>query len=92
MKLRKAVRYAQPSKSVHCNVRCGSKNGGVRAHAARPFYPQEQTSSSACPRHVRLVPILLQKSKIEQPLKISRKLIFRPLCCCVAFQRHYGGP
>ena len=24
MKLRKAVRYAQPSKSVHCNVRCGS--------------------------------------------------------------------
>src|SRR6476660_1490648 len=25
MKLRKAVRYAQPSKSVHCNVRCGSR-------------------------------------------------------------------
>ena len=24
--------------------------------------------------------------------KISRKLIFEPLCCCVAFQRHYGGP
>jgi hypothetical protein len=24
MKLCKAVRYAQPSKSVHCNVRCGS--------------------------------------------------------------------
>ncbi len=26
----------------------GSKNGSVRARAARPFYPQEQTSS-ACP-------------------------------------------
>jgi hypothetical protein len=25
MKLRKAVRYAQPSKSVHCNVRYGSR-------------------------------------------------------------------
>src|SRR4051795_12302092 len=25
-------------------------------------------------------------------LKISRKLIFRPFCCCVAFRRHYGGP
>ncbi|MDH2403997.1 hypothetical protein QCM77_29190, partial [Bradyrhizobium sp. SSUT18] len=25
MKLRKVVRYAQPSKSVHCNVRCGSR-------------------------------------------------------------------
>jgi hypothetical protein len=24
--------------------------------------------------------------------KISRKLIFEPLCCCVASQRHYGGP
>jgi hypothetical protein len=25
-------------------------------------------------------------------LKISRKLIFGLLSCCVAFQRHYGGP
>jgi hypothetical protein len=25
-------------------------------------------------------------------LKISRKSIFGLLCCCVAFQRHYGGP
>jgi len=29
-------------------VRSGSKNGSVWARAARPFYPQEQTSS-ACP-------------------------------------------
>jgi hypothetical protein len=34
----------------------GVKNGSVRARAARPFYPQEQTSS-ACPQHVRLVPL-----------------------------------
>jgi hypothetical protein len=30
------------------DVRCGSKNGSVRARVARPSYPQEQTSS-ACP-------------------------------------------
>jgi hypothetical protein len=33
-------------------------------------------------------------AKVENrtTLKISRKLIFGLLCCCVAFQRHYGGP
>jgi hypothetical protein len=33
-------------------------------------------------------------AKVENrtALKISRKLIFRLLCCCVAFQRHYGDP
>jgi hypothetical protein len=33
-------------------------------------------------------------AKIENrtTLKLSRKLIFGPLCCCVAFQRHCGGP
>ena len=35
---------------------------------------------------------MLQKSKIEQIPKISRKLIFGPLFFCVAFQRHYGDP
>jgi hypothetical protein len=30
----------------------------------------------------RFAPILLQKSKIEQTLKISPKLIFGLLCCC----------
>jgi hypothetical protein len=30
------------------DVRIGSKNGSARARAARPFYPQVQTSS-ACP-------------------------------------------
>ena len=40
------------------------------------------------------IPELPHVAKVENrtALKISRKLIFRPLCCCVAFQRHYGGP
>jgi hypothetical protein len=32
------------------------------------------------------------KSRKSNNPKISRKLIFGLLCCCVAFQRHYGGP
>ena len=36
--------------------------------------------------------ILLQKSKIEQPEKISRELILGLLCGCVALWRHYGDP
>src|SRR5215470_4024912 len=33
-------------------------------------------------------------AKVENrtTLKISRELIFVLLCCCVAFQRRYGGP
>jgi hypothetical protein len=33
-------------------------------------------------------------AKVENrtALEISRKLIFGLLCCCVAFQRHDGGP
>jgi hypothetical protein len=40
------------------------------------------------------IPELPHVAKVENrtTLKISRKLIFRPLCCYVAFQRHYGGP
>ena len=36
--------------------------------------------------------IVLQKSKIERTPKISRKLIFRFLCCCLAIQRRFEGP
>src|SRR6266478_1219836 len=43
MKLRKAVRYAQPSKSVHCNVRCGFNNGPDGAETGLPKCPREQT-------------------------------------------------
>src|SRR4249919_469240 len=40
------------------------------------------------------IPELPHVAKVENrtTLKISRKLIFGLLCCCVAFQRHYGGP
>jgi hypothetical protein len=41
-----------------------------------------------CPKSADIV------AKVENrtTLKISRKSIFGLLCCCVAFQRHYGGP
>jgi hypothetical protein len=35
---------------------------------------------------------IVAKVENRTTLKISRKLIFGLLCCCVAFQRHYGGP
>jgi hypothetical protein len=39
-----------------------------------------------------LVPIVLQKSKIEQPRKSSQKLIFGLLCDSIAFQSRQEGP
>jgi hypothetical protein len=35
---------------------------------------------------------IVAKVENRTTLKISRKSIFEPLCCCVAFQCHYGGP
>jgi hypothetical protein len=35
---------------------------------------------------------IVAKVENRTTLKISRKSIFRLLRCCVAFQRHYGGP
>src|SRR6476620_3166741 len=35
---------------------------------------------------------IVAKVENRTTLKISRKSIFGLLCCCVAFQRHYGGP
>jgi hypothetical protein len=40
---------------------------------------------------VRLTPDTVAKVENRTTLKISRKLIFGLLCCCVAFQRHDGG-
>jgi hypothetical protein len=39
-------------------------------------------------------PFCADIAKVENrtTLKISRKSIFGLLCCCVAFQRRYGGP
>jgi hypothetical protein len=42
--------------------------------------------------HVRLVPIIVCKTRKSNNLEISRKLIFGLLCGCVAFQRLQGGP
>ena len=35
---------------------------------------------------------IVAKVENRTTLKISRKSIFGLLCCCVAFQRRYGGP
>jgi hypothetical protein len=35
---------------------------------------------------------IVAKVENQTTLKISPKLIFGVLCCCVAFQRYYGGP
>jgi len=43
MKLRKAVRYAQPSKSVHCNVGWGSEYEILYASRCFPLRLQTQT-------------------------------------------------
>src|SRR5216684_6126646 len=51
MKLRKAVRYAQPSKSVHCNVRCGSKTevSGLARHVRFTLRCRHRQPAPACP-------------------------------------------
>src|SRR5205085_9624655 len=43
------------------------------------------------PRVRSMVANFVAKVENRTTLKISRKLTFRPLCCCVAFQRCYGG-
>jgi hypothetical protein len=40
---------------------------------------------------VRLTPDTVAKVENRTTLKISRKLIFGLLCCCLAFQRHDRG-
>jgi hypothetical protein len=35
---------------------------------------------------------IVAKVENQTTLKISRKLIFGLLCCCLAFQRHDRGP
>jgi hypothetical protein len=40
----------------------------------------------------RLLADIVAKVENRTTLKISRKSIFGLLCCCVAFQRQYGGP
>jgi hypothetical protein len=46
----------------------------------------------AAHRRLPLYPDCVAKVENRTTLKISRKLIFRLLCCCVAIQRRYEGP
>ena len=50
------------------------------------------TDLDARNNEVRSIPDIVAKVENRTTLKISRKLIFGLLCCCDAFQRHYGGP
>jgi len=43
-------------------------------------------------RRCPLVADIVAKVENRTTLKISRKLIFRLLCCCLAIQRRYEGP
>jgi hypothetical protein len=63
------------------------------AWAIKTYEPSDGgllASPSRAPRPV--LADIVAKVENRTTLKISRKLIFRPLCCCVAFRRHYGGP
>jgi hypothetical protein len=71
-------------------VRYGSKTEVAALRRDVCFTPVSghRQAVSACPKSADIV------AKVENrtTLKISRKLIFGLLCCCVAFQRHYGDP
>src|ERR1700722_5598019 len=50
------------------------------------------TGAHAAPEKWRVfLADIVAKVENRTTLKISRKLIFGLFCCCVAFQRHYGG-
>src|SRR5712672_81954 len=48
--------------------------------------------AQARPRECLELADIVAKVENRTTLKISRKLIFGLLCCCVALQRHHGGP
>ena len=52
------------------------------------MHPGLKSDVAGCP----LLADIVAKVENRTTLKISRKSIFGLLCCCVAFQRHYGGP
>jgi hypothetical protein len=53
---------------------------------------RENKRANAPKRNVSFAPDIVAKVENRTTLKISRKLIFGLLCCCDAFQCHYGGP
>src|SRR5467141_367747 len=78
MKLRKAVRYAQPSKSVHCNVRCGSISDSASLSCGQISDPAYLNS---CP-YLRAIALICSRvnSFRGSPgrLQVSRKKPSRP--------------
>ena len=60
----------------------GARTSGGKA----PIAAQCANTSS------QLLADIVAKVENRTTVKISRKSIFGLLCCCVAFQRHYGSP
>src|SRR5258707_14404441 len=54
--------------------------------------PQLRSSQNVLLRSVEPATDTVAKVENRTTLKISRKLIFRLLCCCLAIQRRYEGP
>jgi hypothetical protein len=62
------------------------------AHKARPDHVSNRSTSPPIVRGpLPKLADIAAKVENRTTLQISRKLIFGLLCCCVAFQRHYGG-
>jgi len=80
---------------MHGSSFVGDAEGAIRALADRyEARLREALGIDGPPCEQGLLPLLADfVAKVENrtTLKISRRLIFRPLCCCVAFQRHYGA-
>ena len=74
----------QETRSVHLE----------RQHAREPFAPVKclGPQRTDIQLEVRSCPDIVAKVENRTTLKISRKLIFRLLCCCLAIQRRYEGP
>jgi hypothetical protein len=63
---------------------------GARCYLRLDGYGEESCGGAGFER--LLVADIVAKVENRTTLKILRKSIIRLLCCCVAFQLHYGGP
>jgi hypothetical protein len=78
------------SVEVTCDVSLGSKADLTAPKSDFRFTPESGLKSDITP--FPFSADIVAKVENRTTLKISRKSIFGLLCCCVAFQRHYGGP
>ena len=77
--------------------RCGLLVHGQGPYPRFPRKPRNSPLGSKSEvflpaRHFRCTLDTAAKVENRTTVNISRKLILGILCCCVAFQRHYGGP